>query len=244
MTGACPSASAVTTPPSSTSPTIRRCTRSSAWCSTRATGDARSPWTRSGEAVASRLALHPRARQRAVRSTSLPGRFTWFDDPGFRPRSRTSPSTPSTAPRPSTTSAADWPLTRSRWTGRCGTPRSSTASPTAGRPWSSGSTMRSWTASGRPTRSGYFTTADRGESVPSASPDAVGPTADPGRTGAAAARPPSRARVGPQPRRVRRRDRHTPSRTGRRRPADQVARRPDRPPLGSDLRLDRRSVRR
>ncbi len=34
-------------------------------------------------AVVPRLALHPRARQRAVRAASLPGRFTWFDDPDF-----------------------------------------------------------------------------------------------------------------------------------------------------------------
>lgn len=34
-------------------------------------------------AVAPRLALHPRARQRAVRARHLPGRYTWFDDPEF-----------------------------------------------------------------------------------------------------------------------------------------------------------------
>ncbi len=35
-------------------------------------------------AMAPRLGLHPRARQRAVRSASLPGRYCWFDDPDFR----------------------------------------------------------------------------------------------------------------------------------------------------------------
>ncbi|WP_436796157.1 wax ester/triacylglycerol synthase domain-containing protein [Actinospongicola halichondriae] len=34
-------------------------------------------------AMAPRLALHPRARQRAVRSASLPGRYAWYDDPDF-----------------------------------------------------------------------------------------------------------------------------------------------------------------
>ena len=34
-------------------------------------------------AVAPRLGLHPRARQRAIRSTRLPGRYTWVDDPDF-----------------------------------------------------------------------------------------------------------------------------------------------------------------
>lgn len=34
-------------------------------------------------AMAPRLGLHPRARQRAVRSASLPGRYTWYDDPDF-----------------------------------------------------------------------------------------------------------------------------------------------------------------
>ena len=34
-------------------------------------------------AVAPRLALHPRARQRAVRSQRLPGRYCWVDDPRF-----------------------------------------------------------------------------------------------------------------------------------------------------------------
>lgn len=34
-------------------------------------------------AMTTRIALHPRARQRAVRSHALPGRYTWFDDPGF-----------------------------------------------------------------------------------------------------------------------------------------------------------------
>ena len=35
-------------------------------------------------AMAPRLGLHPRARQRAVRSASLPGRYCWYDDPDFR----------------------------------------------------------------------------------------------------------------------------------------------------------------
>ena len=34
-------------------------------------------------AMAPRLGLHPRARQRAMRSRSLPGRYTWVDDPDF-----------------------------------------------------------------------------------------------------------------------------------------------------------------
>jgi diacylglycerol O-acyltransferase len=34
-------------------------------------------------AMAPRLGLHPRARQRAVRSAHLPGRYTWVDDPHF-----------------------------------------------------------------------------------------------------------------------------------------------------------------
>lgn len=34
-------------------------------------------------AMAPRLGLHPRARQRAVRSATLPGRYCWFDDPEF-----------------------------------------------------------------------------------------------------------------------------------------------------------------
>ncbi len=34
-------------------------------------------------AMAPRLGLHPRARQRAVRSANLPGRYTWYDDPDF-----------------------------------------------------------------------------------------------------------------------------------------------------------------
>ncbi len=34
-------------------------------------------------AMAPRIGLHPRARQRAVRSATLPGRYTWYDDPDF-----------------------------------------------------------------------------------------------------------------------------------------------------------------
>lgn len=34
-------------------------------------------------AMVPRLGLHPRARQRAVRAASMPGRYTWFDDPDF-----------------------------------------------------------------------------------------------------------------------------------------------------------------
>lgn len=34
-------------------------------------------------AMAPRIPLHPRARQRAVRSATLPGRYSWYDDPDF-----------------------------------------------------------------------------------------------------------------------------------------------------------------
>lgn len=34
-------------------------------------------------AMAPRVGLHPRARQRAMRSATLPGRYTWYDDPHF-----------------------------------------------------------------------------------------------------------------------------------------------------------------